>query len=120
MRKFFYVLSAFAVMGLAFWAYHESYKTQKSLKTAAELQRQIGKQGEALAILRAEWAYLNRPNRLRELAEMNFDRLGLLPLTSDRFGRIDQVAFPIAQHLPITSPVDVSGLLDAPRSEASQ
>lgn len=33
-----------------------------------EVEEQISQQKEALDILGAEWAYLNRPNRLRDLA----------------------------------------------------
>lgn len=94
MRGLAYVLTVISVIGLAFWAYHENYTTQKVISDSEQLQRDIGAARSRLAILKAEWAYLNRPNRLRDLAELNFDRLGLLPLRPDQFGKIDQVTFP--------------------------
>lgn len=108
MRSILYVLTASLVIGLAFWAYHENYKTQAVISKAEKVQRQIVQARARLNVLRAEWAYLNRPDRLRDLADINFERLGLLPLRPDQFGRIDQVAYPPEPELPITTPVDVS------------
>ena len=108
MRGIAFVLAALAVFGLAFWAYRENYATQQVLKDTRALQQQIGDAQLRLGVLRAEWAYLNRPDRLEELAELNFDRLGLLPLRPDQFGRIDEVSYPPKPLLPITNPVDVS------------
>lgn len=110
MRSLFYVLTALSVIGLAFWAYHENYKTQDAQARAETLQRDISRARQRLRMLRAEWAYLNRPDRLRDLAEINFDRLGLLPLQPYQFGKIDQVAYPAEDELPITNPVDVINL----------
>jgi hypothetical protein len=117
LKSFIYVLSAFAVMGLAFWAYHENYKTQKAITEVEDLQRQIGRLMETRSVLRAEWAYLNRPDRLRELADLNFDRLSLMPLRPGQFGHIDQIAYPpepepmLDPELAIDNPVSVIGAL---------
>ena len=93
MRPLLYVATALAVMGLALWAYQENYRTKSALDEVEDLNRQIGETRRAIAVLRAEWAYLNRPDRLRELALLNFDRLGLVPLSPDQFARVDQIAF---------------------------
>lgn len=81
-------------MALAFWAYSENYDTRQALNGVDDLQRRIGSERETLAILRAEWAYLNRPERLRDLAGLNFERLQLLPLTPEHFARVAQIAYP--------------------------
>ncbi|MDJ0823223.1 MAG: cell division protein FtsL [Paracoccaceae bacterium] len=108
MRSFLFVLTALAVIASGYWAYHENYKTQAALDDVAQLQRDIADARERLAVLRAEWAYLNRPDRLRDLADLNFDRLGLLPLRPDQFGRVDQVAYPMPETLlQISEPIDV-------------
>lgn len=112
MRGVLYVLSALAVMGLAYWAYGENFKTQQAIAETESLQREIGQMRASLAVLRAEWAYLNRPDRLRELAELNFERLGLMPLRPDQFGLIGQVAYPGADLDVFANSVEVRGQLD--------
>ena len=108
MRGLFYVLAALAVIGLAFWAYQENYKTQSAIADVRELHGEIGAAHERLGMLRAEWAYLNRPDRLADLADLNFDRLGLLPLMPDAFGAVDQIIYPLPPILPITNPIELS------------
>lgn len=115
MRTVFYVLTAMAVIALAFWAYHENYQTQAALKQSERLQRDISNARQRLRVLNTEWAYLNRPDRLRDLAEINFDTLMLLPLEPHQFGKVDQVAYPPQnvdedELLPITDPVDVTSV----------
>lgn len=94
MRTVLYVLSALAVIGLAYWAYSENYRTQAAISHAEKLESRISTARQRLRVLNAEWAYLNRPQRLRELADINFDRLRLMPLEAAQFGRIDHVAYP--------------------------
>ncbi len=103
----------FMVIALAFWAYSQNYQTQQSLRQAEQLQLEIAGLREKLGVLRAEWAYLNRPDRLRELADINFDRLGLLPLTPGHFGQLDQIAFPADLGFPTVQPIDLAAILEA-------
>lgn len=108
MRSFFYVLTALAVMALAFWAYRENYTTQSRVTDIQRLQSEIGDLQESLSVLKAEWAYLNRPDRLRELADINFDRLQLLPLQPTQFAAPAQIIYPPRELPPVTDPVETS------------
>ncbi|MFT4784715.1 MAG: hypothetical protein ACI9IV_002463 [Paracoccaceae bacterium] len=116
MRGLFYVLSAMAVMGLAYWAYQENYRTQAVLGDVRSLEAEIGRLRETLGVMRAEWAYLNRPDRLLELVEINYGTLGLLPLDPAQFGDVEQISFPplpmpVFELSPIMNTVDLMGVL---------
>ena len=121
MRPVLYVLTFLAVMGLGFWAYRENYATQAALREVVALQDDIAGLRESLSVERAEWAYLNRPARLRELATLNFDRLLLLPMEPSQFGLTATVAYPpppiaadmAPMNMQINTPVDVQGDLPA-------
>lgn len=111
MRGFLFILAGLCVMGLAFWSYQENYKTRDAISEVRGLHSEIGAAHERLRMLQAEWAYLNRPDRLRDLADINFDRLGLLPLMPDSFGSVEQIIYPLPEILPITDPIDVNALI---------
>lgn len=108
MRGLLYISAFMMVLGLAFWAYQENYRTQAAISEVRDLHRRIGAAHERINVLKAEWAYLNRPDRLRELADLNFDRLGLLPLSARNFGRVEDVVYPIRPLGVISDPVEVS------------
>ena len=107
MRSLLLVATACIVMVLAVWAYRQNYETQAELRQVKDLREEIAVLRERASVLRAEWAYLNRPERLADLADMNFDRLGLLPLRPDHFAHIDQIAYPEDPLPPITDPIEV-------------
>ena len=94
MKGLIYVGLALAVMGLGFWAYRENYATQASLKEVREVKAEIAAAQARLDRLDAEWAYLNRPDRLRDLVELNFQRLELLPMRPETFATVEVVPMP--------------------------
>lgn len=94
MRPFLCAALAVPVMALASWAYRENHRTQTALHEAERLQAAIVAQRDALAVLEAEWAYLNRPERLRDLAQLNDAQLGLVPVAAEAFARLAQVPYP--------------------------
>lgn len=94
MRGLVYAGLALAVIVLGFWAYRENYATQASLREVRELRAEIASGQARLDRLQAEWAYLNRPDRLRDLAELNFQRLELLPMRPEAFAGVEEVPMP--------------------------
>lgn len=88
------ILAALAVIGLAFWAYRENYLTKASLKRVGALNVQIAEARRTLRALNAEWAHQNRPDRLRDLVEINYGDLRLMRMTSRQFGDIERLPAP--------------------------
>lgn len=99
MRSFLTLCMILSVVGCGYWAYQENIKTQAALTRTEALQDDIGQARARLSILRAEWAYLNRPDRLQDLANLSYDRLGLLPLASTHFGTVEAVPFPPKENI---------------------
>ena len=120
MRSIFFVLAGFMVMGLAFWSYQENYKTRDTISDVRQLHAQIGANHERLGMLKAEWAYLNRPERLRNLVDLNFEVLGLMPLSASHFGDADKVSYPPLDMDDLVNPVDLSAQFDGVDAEVPE
>ncbi len=93
MRLLLNLSAAVLVVVCAVWAYRVNYATQEATDRVADLRQQIADEREAIAVLKAEWAYLNRPDRLQALVAAN-PELGLAELTPDQFGDAATVAYP--------------------------
>ena len=109
MRGFLTLCGMLAVIALGYWAYHQAILTQQAECRVERLQAEIGAERERMAILTAEWAYLNRPDRLRELGFINFERLGLLPMSPEQFGRATQIPYPP----PVAETTDAALILES-------
>lgn len=94
MRMGLYLLCCLMVLASGYWAYSENYETQAALRRVNALKAQIDEKREAIAVLTAEWAYLNRPDRLRDLVELNFADLQLLEILPDHYADVELVAYP--------------------------
>ncbi|MBL4874663.1 MAG: cell division protein FtsL [Rhodobacteraceae bacterium] len=94
MRILLLVLGMFMVMTFATWAYRVNNDTREALGRVAGIQREMQSKREAIAVLDAEWAYLNRPDRLLALSEEHFTKLRLMPLNPDHFSDLAKVPFP--------------------------
>ena len=95
MRSLYYVLSCIMIAVFAAWSYNVNYATRNAAADIAALKISIDAEREKLAVLRAEWNYLNRPERLLRLAEANYEALQLVPLSADNLAAADQVAYPV-------------------------
>jgi hypothetical protein len=99
-------LSALVLLAvLATWAYRVNYATQEALDRVAELRVEVAAEREAIAVLRAEWAYLNRPDRLQALVTRHAETLRLVPLAPEHFASPSMVAYPPEPPLLADAPV---------------
>ncbi len=81
------ILRIFALVYMACFAalsmglYLVKYSVQNIQRDVSEVKTELAEEKESLHLLNAEWAYLNRPDRLQQLAARHLD---LVPLDSRR------------------------------------
>ena len=70
---------------LAVGVYLVKYSVQDVQRELAARKAELATEKESLHLLNAEWAYLNRPDRLRQLADRHLD---LVPLDSHQINQV--------------------------------
>lgn len=85
MKTLFYLFSILILVAVGYWSYTIFDATRAAERRVATLDKMIWEETEKIEVLRAEWAYLNRPERLLRLAEANFETLGLVPIRADHY-----------------------------------
>ena len=74
-----------STFSLGLWAYKINYESRAANQRVKNLEESILSLNKEVKILNAEWAYLNRPERLRKLVEYYFLELRLNPINPDDF-----------------------------------
>lgn len=94
MRLLLCLFGALVATVFGFWAYNVNYDTQEAMKRVHRLQSDLARERQSIAMLRAEWAWLNRPDRLAALVVEHNTTLGLVPLDPAHFAVVTDIAFP--------------------------
>jgi cell division protein FtsL len=69
MLRLLNIFAIVALVGSAVYAYSIKYQTSYRAEQIAKTKLEIKAESDAIAVLRAEWAYMTRPERLQPLAE---------------------------------------------------
>ncbi len=88
MIKVFHVIAIGALISSAMYAYTIKYETLYHGEQLSKLKQSVQKEREAIAVLKAEWQHLNRPDRLQMLSERH---LSLQPLATTQLARFSDV-----------------------------
>ncbi len=69
MLRFVNICLVLALVALAYVIYQVKYEARALDEEIASLNKEIDSERDSLAVLRAEWSLLNRPERIERLAE---------------------------------------------------
>jgi cell division protein FtsL len=89
MLRFVNVCLVLGLVALAYVIYQVKYEARALDEEIASLGKQIDEERDALAVLRAEWSLLNRPERIERLAQKY---LKLAPAQPRQLVTVDSVS----------------------------
>lgn len=88
MFKVLHVAAIGALVSSALYAYTIKYDTTLHAEQLAKLKAKAVRERDAIAVLKAEWQYLNRPDRIQPLADKH---LALQPLGIGQIVRMQDI-----------------------------
>lgn len=98
MLRFLNIVAIVALVGSAVYAYSIKYQTSLQAEQILKMKHEITAERNAIAVLRAEWSFLTRPERLQQLSDRYLDlqQLGVNQIVSasaipDRAERVDSI-----------------------------
>ena len=87
--RFLHLIAIACLLGSAAYAYSIKYDTLFQAERVAKAKGQIARQREAIAVLKAEWQHLNRPDRLQAAADRHL--LDMQPLSVTQLARFTKL-----------------------------
>jgi hypothetical protein len=127
MIRFLHMVAISALIASAGYAYSIKYETLYHAEQVAKLRAKVQRERDAIAVLRAEWQLLNRPDRLQAAADRHLDlqplnikqlaRLSDLPNRPPREDEIGRKLEALGLFGPTATPKDKSGDARTPTTQ---
>ena len=90
MMRLFNLLSILVLLGSAVYAYSIKYETSFRTEQIAKAKLEIKSEQDGINVLRAEWAFLTRPERVQKLSERYLDLEPLALAQIDSFASLPE------------------------------
>ncbi|MCB5177123.1 MULTISPECIES: cell division protein FtsL [Microvirga] len=127
MIRLLHIIAITALIASAAYAYSVKYETLYYVEQVAKLKSKVQRERDIIAVLRAEWQYLDRPDRLQEAADQHLDlqpmkiqqlaRLSELPARPEREDEIGRKLEALGLFGPTTTPKDKNGESRTPTTQ---
>ena len=109
MWRLLHLIAIGGLLGSAGYVYGVKYQSVYAREQLVDMHRRIDKEREQIALLKAEFASLIRPDRLQDLADK---QLGMQPLALNQIARFDDLPYPGPKIDGIGQKIDSLGLSD--------
>jgi hypothetical protein len=127
MIKMLHIIAISVLFASAGYAYSIKYETLYYVEQVAKLKAQAEREQDVIAVLKAEWQHLNRPDRLQAAVERHLDlqplnikqlaRLSDLPNRPPREDEIGRKLEALGLLGPTATPKDASGDARTPTTQ---
>ena len=115
--RFLHMIAICGLIASAGYAYSIKYDTLYYAEQVAKLKAKVQKERDAIAVIKAEWHLLNRPDRLQAAADRHLD---LQPLSVQQLARLSDLPDRPQRGDEIARKLEALGALEATATPKDQ